>query len=109
MNEFNVLSQIYAAITTAPELLAPPFIEQLLAKILPLAESSASNDTVEDAINALYRQFKEVRNKIKNKILCRANFGDTEETVLSDYRRLIDEYPDIEKLKTSLKDRIGVN
>ena len=65
MNEVDILSQIYNAITTAPTILTPAFIEQLLTQILPLAESGADNDTVEEAINALYKQFREVRDKIK--------------------------------------------
>ena len=39
MNQSDILEQIYRVITTAPEILTPPFIEQLLTQVLPLAES----------------------------------------------------------------------
>src|SRR4028119_2332181 len=110
MNEVDILSQIYNAITTAPTILTPAFIEQLLTQILPLAESDADNDTVEEAINSLYKQFREVRDKIK--ILNRKNLDDAEAEVTPGYETLINTYPDIkklersEKLKASLKKRI---
>jgi uncharacterized coiled-coil DUF342 family protein len=113
MSEVDILSQIYNAITTAPTILTPAFIEQLLTQILPLAESSADNDTVEEAINALYKQFREVRDKIKS--LNRKNLDDAEAEVTPGYETLINTYPDIkklekleklEKLKASLKKRI---
>jgi hypothetical protein len=110
MNEVDILSQIYNAITTAPTILTPAFIEQLLTQILPLAESDADNDTVEEAINALYKQFREVRDKIK--ILNRKNLDDAEAEVTPGYETVINTYPDIkkleklEKLKASLKKRI---
>ena len=107
MNEVDILSEIYNAITTAPTILTPAFIEQLLTKILPLVESGADNDTVEEAINALYRQFTEVREKIKN--LTRINLDDAKAEVTPGYETLINTYPDIkklEKLKASLKKRI---
>ena len=104
MNEVDILSQIYNAITTAPTILTPAFIEQLLTQILPLAESDADNDTVEEAINALYRQFREMRDKIK--ILSRINLDDVEAEVTPGYETLINTYPDIKKLEASLKKRI---
>ena len=107
MNEVDILSQIYNAITTAPTILTPAFIEQLLTQILPLAESGADNDTVEEAINALYKQFREVRDKIK--ILNIKNLDDAEAKVTPGHETLINTYPDIkklEKLTASLKKRI---
>ena len=104
MNEVDILSQIYNAITTAPTILTPAFIEQLLTQILPLAESDADNDTVEEAINALYKQFRELRNEIK--ILRRKNLDDVEAEVTPGYETLINTYPDIKKLEASLKKRI---
>jgi hypothetical protein len=103
-NEVNILSEIYAAITTAPAILTPPFIEELITKILPLAESGADNDTVEDAINVLYRQFKDVRDKIK--ALKRKNLDDAESEVTPGYETLTNNYPDIKKLEANLKQRI---
>ncbi|MEG4115624.1 MULTISPECIES: hypothetical protein [unclassified Microcoleus] len=104
MNEVDILSQIYNAITTAPTILTPAFIEQLLTQILPLAESGADNDTVEEAINALYRQFREVRDKIKSLII--KNLDDAEAKVTPGYETLINTYPDIKKLEARLKKRI---
>ena len=104
MNEVDILSQIYNAITTAPTILTPAFIEQLLTQILPLAESDADNDTVEEAINALYRQFRELRDKIK--ILSIKNLDDAKAEVTSGYETLINKYPDIKKLEARLKKRI---
>ena len=104
MNEVDILSQIYNAITTAPTILTPAFIEQLLTKILPLAESNADNDTVEEAINALYKQFREVRDKIKS--LNRKNLDDAEAEVTPGYETLINTYPDIKKLEAILKKRM---
>jgi hypothetical protein len=110
MNEVGILSQIYNAITTAPTILTPAFIEQLLTQILPLAESGADNDTVEEAINALYRQFTKVRDEIK--ILDRKHLDDAEAEVTPGYETVINTYPDIkkleklEKLEAILKKRI---
>ena len=104
MNEVDILYQIYNAITTAPTILTPAFIEQLLTKILPLAESGADNDTVEKAINALYKQFREVRDKIK--VLKIKNLDDAKAEVTPGYETLINTYPDIKKLEASLKKRI---
>jgi hypothetical protein len=104
MNEVGILSQIYNAITTAPTILTPAFIEQLLTQILPLAESGADNDIVEEAINALYRQFTKVRDEIK--ILNIKKFDDAEAEVTPGYETLINTYPDIKKLEASLKKRI---
>ena len=104
MNQVDILSQIYNAITTAPTILTPAFIEQLLTKILPLTESDADNDTVEEAINALYKQFRVLRDEIK--ILNRKNLDDAEAEVTPGYETLINTYPDIKKLEASLKKRI---
>ena len=104
MNQVDILSQIYNAITTAPTILTPAFIEQLLTKILPLAESGADNDTVEEAINALYKQFREVRDEIKS--LNRKNLDDAEAEVTPGYETLINTYADIKKLEARLKKRI---
>ncbi|MBE9164204.1 hypothetical protein [Tychonema sp. LEGE 06208] len=104
MNEVDILSQIYNAITTAPAILTPPFIERLLAEVLPLAESGADNDTVEDAINTLYKQFKDVRDAIKN--LVRKNLDDVEAEATPGYETIVNTYPDIKKLEASLKKRI---
>jgi len=104
MNEVDILSQIYNAITTGPTILTPAFIEQLLTQILPLAESDADNDTVEEAINALYRQFREVRDKIKS--LNIKKLDDAEAEVTPGYETLINTYPDIKKLEAILKKRI---
>ena len=105
MNEVDILSQIYNAITTAPEILTPPFLEKLLTEILPLAESGADNDTVEEAINEkLYKQFTDVRNDIKG--LKRKSLDDAEAEVTPGYETVKNEYPDIEKLEANLKKRI---
>ena len=104
MNEVDILSQIYNAITSAPAILTPAFIKQLLTKMLPFAESDADNDTVEEAINALYQQFRELRDEIK--ILNRKNLDDAEAEVTPGYETLINTYPDIKKLEASLKKRI---
>lgn len=104
MNEADILSQIYAAITTAPEILTPPFAEQLIARVLPLAESDADNDTVEDAINAIYRQFTDVRNQIK--LVNRKSLDDAEAEVTPGYDTLTNTYPDLKKLEAELKKRI---
>ena len=99
-----ILSEIYQAITTAPEILTPQFIKELLAQVLPLTESDADNDAVEDAINALYRQFKDIRNEIK--ALKRKSFDDDEPEITPGYETLTNHYPDIKKLELSLKKRI---
>ena len=104
MNEVDILYQIYHAITTASTILTPAFIEQLLTQILPLAESDADNDTVEEAINALYRQFTKVRDEIKS--LTRINLDKAKAEVTPGYETLINTYPDIKKLEASLKKRI---
>ena len=104
MNEVDILSQIYNAITTAPAILTPPFIEKLLAEVLPLAESGADNDTVEDAINKLYKEFRDIRDAIK--CLTRKNLDDVEAEITPGYETVKNEYPDIEKLEANLKKRI---
>jgi hypothetical protein len=104
MNEVDILFQIYNAITTAPAILTPPFIERLLAEVLPLAESGADNHTVEKAINKLYREFTKVRDDIKG--LKRKNLDDAEPEITPGYETVTNEYPDIEKLEANLKKRI---
>ena len=110
-NEVDILSQIYSAITTAPAILTPPFIEELITKILPLAESSADNDTVENAINLLYRQFKDVRDKIK--ALKRKNLDDKKSKIIPGYDTPTNTSPDIDKelkrLEEKLEQRINKN
>lgn len=105
-NEVDILSQIYAAITTAPAILTPPFIEELITKILPLAESGADNDTVEDAINRLYRQFKDVRDEIKALKHKDRGFGNAKPEVTPGYETLTNNHPDIKKLEANFKNRI---
>jgi len=104
MNEVDILFQIYNAITTAPAILTPPFIDKLLAEVLPLAESGADNDTVETAINKLYKEFTKVRDDIKG--LKRKNLDDAEAEITPGYETVTNEYPDIEKLEANLKKRI---
>ena len=104
-----ILLEIYNAITTAPEILTPPFIEELLKTVLPLAESDADEKVVKEAINKVYRNFTEVRDRIGD---VRKNLDDAEAEVTPGYETLINTYPDIkkleklEKLKASLKKRI---
>jgi len=107
MNEVDILFQIYNAITTAPTILTPPFIEKLLAEVLPLAESGADNDTVEDAINELYREFTKVRDDIKG--LKRKNLDDAKAESGEDYATVNNTYPNtkkLKKLKAELEKRI---
>jgi chaperonin cofactor prefoldin len=110
-NEADILSQIYTAITTAPEILTPPFVEGLLTEVLPLAESGADNDTVENSINLLYRQFKDVRDKIK--ALKRKNLDDKKSKIIPGYDTPTNTSPDIDKelkrLEEKLKQRIDKN
>jgi uncharacterized coiled-coil DUF342 family protein len=98
-----ILLEIYNAITTAPEILTPPFIEELLKTVLPLAESDADDKVVKEAINKLYRKFTEVRDRIGD---VRKNLDDAEAEVTPGYETLINTYPDIKKLEASLKKRI---
>ncbi|WP_449418547.1 hypothetical protein [Phormidium nigroviride] len=110
MNQSDILEQIYRVITTAPEILTPPFIEQLLIQVLPLAESDADNDTLEDAINALYRHFKDDREKIK--ALYRKSLDSAQPEKNSDYPRLTNDDDVIKKLKkleASLQKRLNKN
>jgi hypothetical protein len=98
-----IFLEIYKAITTNPEILTPPFIEELLKTVLPLAESDADDKVVKEAINNLYRNFPEVRDRI---IDVRKNLDDAEAEVTPGYETLINTYPDIKKLEASLKKRI---
>ena len=108
MNEVDILYQIYNAITTAPTILTPPFIEKLLTEILPLAESGADNETVEDAINEkLYKEFTKVRDAIK--LLTRKNLDYAEAESGEDYATVNNTYPNtkkLKKLKAELEKRI---
>lgn len=98
-----ILLEIYNVITTAPEILTPPFIEELLKTVLPLAESDADDKVVKEAINKLYRNFTKVRDRIGD---VRKNLDDAEAEVTPGYETLINTYPDIKKLEASLKKRI---
>lgn len=98
-----ILLELYNAITTSPQILTPPFIEELLKTVLPLAESDADDKVVKQAINNLYRNFTEVRDKIGD---VRKNLDDAEPEVTPGYETLVNTYPDIKKLKASLKKRI---
>lgn len=103
MTKSVIFSEIYDAITTSPQILTPPFIEELLKTVLPLAESDADDKVVKEAINKLYRNFTDVRDLIGN---VRKNSDDAEPEVTPGYETLINTYPDIEKLEASLKKRI---
>ncbi|HAT14778.1 MAG TPA: hypothetical protein DCS91_15450 [Microcoleaceae bacterium UBA11344] len=104
MKKTMILSELYNAITTAPAILTFPFVEQLLAKVLPLAESDADNKAVKQAINKLYRNFPEVAKQIAN--LTRKNLDDEKPEVTPGYETLTNTYPDIKKLEANLKIRI---
>ena len=103
MTKSVIFSEIYDAITTSPQILTQPFIEELLKTVLPLAESDADDKVVKKAINNLYRNFTEVRDLIGN---VRKNLDDAEPEVTPGYETLINTYPDIKKLEVSLKKRI---
>ena len=98
-----IFLEIYNAIITKPEILTPPFIEELLKTVLPLAESDADDKVVKEAINNLYRNFTEVRDRIGDVI---KNLDDAKAEVTPGYETLINTYPDIKKLEASLKKRI---
>ena len=97
-----ILSEIYNAITEAPEILTPPFIEELLKTILPIAESDATNKVVKEAINQVYQNFPEVRDQIATI----RNLDDAKSEVTPGYDTLTNTYPDIKKLEANLKTRI---
>jgi len=96
MMKSEILWEIYNAITTAPEILTPPFIEEL-------PESDADDKIVKEAINKLYRNFTEVRDRIGD---VRKNLDNAKAEVTPGYETLINTYPDIKKLEASLKKRI---
>jgi ABC-type transporter Mla subunit MlaD len=98
-----ILLELYNAITTAPQILTPPFIEELLKTVLPLAESDADDKVVKEAINNLYRNFTEVRDQIG---ASRKNLDDVAAEATPGYETLVNTYPDIKKLEASLKTRI---
>jgi hypothetical protein len=99
-----ILSEIYKAITEYPNILTPPFIEELLKTVLPIAESDATDKTVKEAINKVYQNFPEVAEQIAN--LTRKNLDDAEPEVTPGYETLTNNYPDIKKLEANLKQRI---
>jgi ABC-type transporter Mla subunit MlaD len=103
MMKSEILLEIYKVITTAPEILTPPFIEELLKTVLPLAESDADDKVVKEAINKLYRNFTKVRDRIGD---VTKNLDNAEAKVTPGYETLINTYPDIKKLEASLKKRI---
>jgi ABC-type transporter Mla subunit MlaD len=98
-----IVWEIYKVITTAPEILTRPFIEELLKTVLPLAESDADDKVVKEAINNLYRNFTEVRDRIRD---VTKNLDDAKPEVTPGYETLINTYRDIKKLEASLKKRI---
>ena len=98
-----ILSEICNAITKYPKILTPPFIEELLKTVLPLAESDADDKVVKEAINKLYRNFTEVRDRIGD---VRKNLDNAKAEVTPGYETLINTYPDIKKLEAILKKRI---
>ena len=97
-----ILSEIYNAITEAPEILTPPFIEELLKTILPIAESDATDKAVKEAINKVYQNFPEVRDQIATI----RNLDDAESDVTPGYETVTNTYPDIKKLEANFKKRI---
>ncbi|MEG4323510.1 MULTISPECIES: hypothetical protein [unclassified Microcoleus] len=99
-----ILSEIYNAITKAPEILTPPFIEELLKTVWPIAESDAEDKVVKQAINKLYQNFPEVGELIAN--LTRKNLDDAEPEVTPGYETVTNNYPDLKKLESNLKKRI---
>ena len=103
MMKSEILLEIYKVITTAPEILTPPFIQELLETVLPLAESDADDTVVKEAINNLYRNFTEVRDRIRD---VTKNLDDAKAEVTPGYETLINTYPDIKKLEATLKKRI---
>ena len=99
-----ILSEICNAITKYPKILTPPFIEELLKTVLPIAESDATDKAVKEAINKVYQKFSEVAEQIAN--LTRKNLDDAKAEVAPGYETLITTYPDIKKLEAILKKRI---
>ena len=97
-----ILSEICNAITKAPEILTPPFIEELLKTVLPIAESDATDKAVKEAINKVYQNFPEVRDQIATL----RNFDDAESEVTAGYETVTNTYPDIKKLEANLRKRI---
>ena len=71
----------------------------MLLNFHSLAESGADNNTVEDAINKLYREFKDIRDAIK--LLTKKSLDDVEAEVTPGYETAKNEYPDIEKLEAN--------
>ena len=99
-----ILSEICNAITKAPEILTPPFIEELLKTVLPIAESDATDKAVKEAINRLYQNFPEVSEQIAN--LTSKNLDDAESELTPGYERVTNTYPNIKKLEANLRKRI---
>jgi hypothetical protein len=100
--------EIYKAITTAPQVLTPPFIDELLKTVLPISESEADDKVVKQAINNLYQKFPAVRDQIKF-LIAKKNLDDAEAEIIPGYETLTNNYPDIKKLEASLKKRIKNN
>jgi len=100
-----ILLEIYNAITEAPEILTPEFIDALIKNVLPVAESDADDKVVKQAINHLYQDFPEVSVQISNMLRksfsnAKAEIGD--QTAGNTYP----DNPGIDRLKASLKSRI---
>jgi cytochrome c oxidase assembly factor CtaG len=107
MMKTMILLEIYKAITTAPQVLTPPFIDELLKTVLPISESEADDKVVKQAINNVYQKFPEVMLQIK--ALMRKNLDDAVAEHIPGYETVTNSYPDIKKLEKSLKKRIQNN
>ena len=104
MSSTSILSEIYLAITTKPEILTPEFIAGLTDQVLPLAKSDADNKSVAKAINDLYKQFTKVRDSIK--ALVRKSLDDFESETTPGHETVPNHYPQINELEQILKERI---
>ena len=104
MSSTSILSEIYLAITTKPEILTPEFIAGLTDQVLPLAKSDADNKSVAKAINDLYKQFTKVRDSIK--ALVRKSLDDFESESTPGHETVPNHYPQINELEQILKERI---
>lgn len=104
MSSTSILSEIYLAITTKPEILTPEFIAGLTDQVLPLAKSDADNKSVAKAINDLYKQFTKVRDSIK--ALFRKSFDGFEPESTPGHETVPNHYPEINELEQILKKRI---
>jgi len=68
-----------------------------------LSRADADDKVVKEAINKLYRNFTEVRDRIGD---VRKNLDDAKAEVTPGYETLINTYPDIKPLVASFKKRI---